>query len=120
LRKERPWESPAEIGAFVQLFVEERAKVSDPLQWHKVFSGWLFKTSPSLNVVQHPVYDVWVKDCAMKFPARKKTGRFRRRQKGAEAFGQRKPGSRCFARAGNSQGTRLSRSAAPARASSCR
>ena len=32
------------------------------------FSGWLFKNSPSLNVVEHPVYDVWVKDCAMKFP----------------------------------------------------
>lgn len=63
-----PWESPPEIGAFVQLFVEERAKTSEPLSWHKVFSGWLFKNSPSLNVVQHPIYDVWVKDCAMKFP----------------------------------------------------
>ena len=64
----QPWERPQETGAFVQVFVEERAQLSDPLQWHKVFSGWLFKTSPSLNVVQHPVYDVWVKDCAMKFP----------------------------------------------------
>lgn len=63
-----PWERPAETGAFVQVFVEERAKSSDPLQWRKVFSGWLFKNSPSLNAVEHPVYDVWVKDCAMKFP----------------------------------------------------
>jgi hypothetical protein len=63
-----PWESPPEVGAFVQLLVEERAKTSEPLTWHKVFSGWLFKNSPSLNVVQHPIYDVWVKDCAMKFP----------------------------------------------------
>ena len=63
-----PWERPAETGAFVQVFVEERAKSSDPLAWHKVFSGWLFKNSPSLNAVEHPVYDVWVKDCAMKFP----------------------------------------------------
>lgn len=63
-----PWERPADTGAFVQVFVEERAKSSDPLQWHKVFSGWLFKNSPSLNAVEHPVYDVWVKDCAMKFP----------------------------------------------------
>jgi hypothetical protein len=63
-----PWESPPEVGAFVQVYVEERATVSQPLAWHKVFSGWLFKNSPSLNVVQHPVYDVWVKDCAMKFP----------------------------------------------------
>jgi hypothetical protein len=66
--KTAPWERPQETGAFVQVFVQERAHVSDPLAWHKVFSGWLFKNSPSLNVVEHPVYDVWVKDCAMKFP----------------------------------------------------
>lgn len=63
-----PWESPPETGAFVQVFVEERARADEQLAWRKVFSGWLFKTSPSLNVVEHPVYDVWVKDCAMKFP----------------------------------------------------
>ena len=63
-----PWETPPEVGAFVQLFVEERAKTSEPLVWHKVFSGWLFKNSPSINAVEHPIYDVWVKDCAMKFP----------------------------------------------------
>jgi hypothetical protein len=63
-----PWERPAETGAFVQLYVEERAKTGDPLLWRKVFSGWLFKNSPSLNAAEHPVYDVWVKDCAMKFP----------------------------------------------------
>ena len=63
-----PWEDPQETGAFVQLFVEERATTQEKLAWHKIFSGWLFKNSPSLNVVEHPVYDVWVKDCAMKFP----------------------------------------------------
>ena len=63
-----PWEDPQETGAFVQLFVEERANVQDKLSWHKVFSGWLFKNAPSINVVEHPVYDVWIKDCAMKFP----------------------------------------------------
>lgn len=63
-----PWESPPEVGAFVQVFVEERTSANQPLQWRKVFSGWMFKNSPSLNVVEHPVYDVWVKDCAMKFP----------------------------------------------------
>lgn len=63
-----PWEDPPEVGAFVQVFVEERADANSALQWRKVFSGWLFKNSPSLNTVEHPVYDVWVKDCAMKFP----------------------------------------------------
>lgn len=63
-----PWESPAETGAFVQVFVnEERDPTEDP-QFMRVFSGWLFKNSPSLNVVEHPIYDVWVKDCAMSFP----------------------------------------------------
>jgi hypothetical protein len=63
-----PWESPPETGAFVQVFVEERASTDQPLAWRKVFSGWLYKNAPSVNVVEHPVYDVWVKDCAMKFP----------------------------------------------------
>jgi hypothetical protein len=63
-----PWEDPQETGAFVQVFVEERASTQDRMAWHKVFSGWLFKNTPSLNVVEHPVYDVWIKDCAMHFP----------------------------------------------------
>ena len=63
-----PWENPKETGAFVQVYVEERVSADAPLAWRTVFSGWLFKESPSLNVVEHPVYDVWVKDCAMKFP----------------------------------------------------
>lgn len=60
-----PWEIPRETGAFVQVFVRQ---VGDEGVWDKVFSGWLFKNSPSLNVVEHPIYDVWVKDCAMTFP----------------------------------------------------
>lgn len=66
--KTLPWENPPETGAFVQVLVEERAGTDKPLAWRKVFSGWLFRNSPSANVVEHPVYDVWVKDCAMKFP----------------------------------------------------
>jgi hypothetical protein len=71
--KTLPWEQPKQTGAFVQVFVEERQTTSQPLAWRKVFSGWLFKESPSLNVVEHPVYDVWVKDCAMKFPGEEDT-----------------------------------------------
>jgi hypothetical protein len=63
-----PWEKPADEGAFVQVFIEDRATAQEKLAWHKIFSGWLFKNSPALNVVQHPVYDVWVKKCAMSFP----------------------------------------------------
>jgi len=28
-----------------------------------LFQGWMFASSPSLNALEHPVYDVWVKDC---------------------------------------------------------
>ncbi len=63
-----PWENPPETGAFVQVSVRERANAESDFQWKRIFSGWLFKNSPSLNVVEHPIYDVWVKDCAMSFP----------------------------------------------------
>ena len=59
-----PWEMPQETGAFVQVFVQDAGEDG----FRKIFSGWLFKNSPSLNVVEHPIYDVWVKDCAMDFP----------------------------------------------------
>lgn len=61
-----PWEMPQETGAFVQVFVQQSG--NDQAPFGRVFSGWLFKESPSLNVVEHPIYDVWVKDCAMRFP----------------------------------------------------
>jgi len=63
-----PWENPPQTGAFVQVSVQERADAGSDPEWQRVFSGWLFKESPSVNVVEHPIYDVWVKDCAMSFP----------------------------------------------------
>ncbi|MHA7821045.1 MAG: DUF2155 domain-containing protein [Erythrobacter sp.] len=59
-----PYEFPQDTGAFVQVDVLERGQS----RHRRVFSGWLFKQNPSLNVVEHPIYDVWVKDCAMSFP----------------------------------------------------
>jgi hypothetical protein len=59
-----PWEMPQQTGAFVQVDIRGRGEP----QHKRVFSGWMFRESPSLNVVEHPVYDVWVKDCTMSFP----------------------------------------------------
>lgn len=59
-----PWEPDQLTGAFVQVDVRGADR-----QWRRPFSGWLYKERPNLNVVQHPVYDVWVKSCAMSFPA---------------------------------------------------
>jgi hypothetical protein len=59
-----PWEEEKLTGAFVQVDVQRTDK-----RWGRVFSGWLYKESPSLNVVEHPVYDVWPKSCEMTYPA---------------------------------------------------
>lgn len=58
-----PWEVEELTGAFVQLDVREADQ-----RWKRAFSGWLYKERPALNVVQHPVYDVWIKSCATAFP----------------------------------------------------
>ena len=59
-----PWENEKLTGAFVQV---DRQRPDG--QWVRRFSGWLYKESPSLNVVEDPVYDVWPKSCAMSWPA---------------------------------------------------
>jgi len=59
-----PWEQEKLTGAFVQMDVKRPDG-----QWVRRFSGWLYKESPSLNVVEDPVYDVWPKSCAMSWPA---------------------------------------------------
>jgi hypothetical protein len=59
-----PWEVQQLTGAFVQLDV----RAPRTQQFRRVFSGWLYKETPSLNVVEHPVYDVWPRSCAMVHP----------------------------------------------------
>jgi hypothetical protein len=59
-----PWEADQLTGAFVQMDVRGADRA-----WRRGFSGWLFKERPALNVVQHPIYDVWAKSCTMSFPA---------------------------------------------------
>lgn len=54
----RPVAATAEEAAAVEAPPEERA-----LPEGTIFSGWMFKSSPALNGVEHPVYDVWVIDC---------------------------------------------------------
>ncbi|MCW3847526.1 DUF2155 domain-containing protein [Sphingomonas sp. LB-2] len=57
-----PWENVQDTGAFVQVDVLQTDQ-----SWKRVFSGWLYKDRPAQNVVQHPIYDVWTKSCAMTF-----------------------------------------------------
>jgi hypothetical protein len=59
-----PWEPEQLTGAFVQVDVRNPQD-----QFQRVFSGWLWRESPSLNVVEHPIYDVDTKSCEMTHPA---------------------------------------------------
>ena len=34
-----------------------------------IFRGWMFASSPALNPLEHPVYDVWVIDCTTRVVA---------------------------------------------------
>ena len=58
-----PWEDEQLTGSFVQVDVRGTDQ-----RFKRVFSGWLFKERPALNVVRNPVYDVWTKSCTMSWP----------------------------------------------------
>ncbi|MDB5600814.1 MAG: hypothetical protein JWN71_2858, partial [Xanthobacteraceae bacterium] len=35
----------------------------------RIFTGWMFASSPGLHAVEHPIYDVWLTDCKEPTPA---------------------------------------------------
>lgn len=55
--KRPPTETP-ESAAFLD--ITESKPGETPTD---VFRGWMFASSPALNPMEHPVYDVWVLDC---------------------------------------------------------
>jgi hypothetical protein len=57
--RKRPPEEPPESAAFLQID-ETRPGDAGPT---RVFSGWMFASSPALSALDHPVYDVGVLDC---------------------------------------------------------
>ena len=52
-----PTETP-ETTSFVEV---NEAQLNGKVR--KVFSGWMFASSPGLNAVEHAVYDVWLTNC---------------------------------------------------------
>jgi phospholipid/cholesterol/gamma-HCH transport system substrate-binding protein len=54
----RPPEETPESTAFLEI-AEQRPGEQPVL----TFAGWMFASSPALNALEHPVYDVWVLDC---------------------------------------------------------
>ena len=54
----RPPEETPESAAYLEI-VEHRVN-EEP---KRVFSGWMFASSPAVSALEHPVYDIWVLDC---------------------------------------------------------
>lgn len=57
-----PSETP-ETSAFVQID-DSRSDKADK----RIFSGWMYASSPGLNALQHPLYDVWAIFCRTSAP----------------------------------------------------
>jgi|GEM_PF-3900663 len=53
-----PLENRQESMAFVKI---TETKPNCPAQ--QLFSGWMFSSSPALSSFDHPMYDVWIKEC---------------------------------------------------------
>lgn len=57
----RPPEETPESAAFLDVWEMRPGEPAVGL-----FRGWMFASSPGLNALEHPVYDVWVLDCENK------------------------------------------------------
>jgi hypothetical protein len=55
----RPPTESANTDAFIE--VDE---VTLQGEIKRIFTGWMFAASPGLHAVEHPIYDVWLTDCA--------------------------------------------------------
>jgi hypothetical protein len=55
----RPPEETPETAAFLDIWEVKNGEAAASL-----FRGWMFASSPALSALDHPVYDIWVKDCA--------------------------------------------------------
>ena len=58
-RKTPPTEEP-ESAAFLEIDDSASGGAAED----RVFSGWMFASSPGLSALEHPVYDVWLLDCS--------------------------------------------------------
>jgi hypothetical protein len=56
--KKRPPMEPPERAAFVEIVDHKPGE--DVV---KLFTGWMFASSPGLSGLEHPVYDIWILDC---------------------------------------------------------
>lgn len=58
--KRPPEEIPED---FVLMKISDNINIENPLT---IFYGWMLSSSPSISPLEHPIYDIWVKDCKIK------------------------------------------------------
>lgn len=58
-----PQSETPETAAFVQI---DDTRPEKPVK--RIFSGWMYASSPGLNAMQHPLYDVWAIFCRTNAP----------------------------------------------------
>ena len=78
---QRPPDEPPESAAFltvhstqpVQVRTMDEAVSAEDVETvskdnPRLFSGWMFASSPGLSALEHPVYDIWVIRCTAQVP----------------------------------------------------
>ncbi len=56
--QKKPPTEPPESAAFLEI-----TDVRPDSPAVRIFSGWMFASTPALSALEHPVYDIWVIDC---------------------------------------------------------
>ena len=56
--RKRPPTEPPESAAYIEILDKKMGE-----EVVNLFGGWMFASSPTLNSLEHPVYDIWVLDC---------------------------------------------------------
>ncbi len=54
----RPPTEPTNTTGFLE--VDE---VTLDNKYRRIFTGWMFASSPGLHAIEHPIYDIWLVDC---------------------------------------------------------
>lgn len=60
--KNAPEETP-EVRIYLEVFDNPPAREGEESERRQIFHGWMFASSPGLNALEHPTYDIWAIDC---------------------------------------------------------
>lgn len=57
--RKRPQEETPESAVFLEINERRNGDAGAT----RLFTGWMFSSSPAVSALEHPVYDVWIVDC---------------------------------------------------------